>query len=79
MFAVININKDFIHEFSEFLADKTTDKLLICGDFNVPVCCPADQFTTDFKSLLTIFNLIPILGTPWTLLFLSGSRYSYII
>lgn len=59
-------NKDFIHEFSEFLADilPKYDKLLICGDFNVHVCCPADQFATDFKSLLATFNLIQTVDKP---------------
>ena len=44
-------NKGFIHEFSEFLADilPKYDKILICGDFNVHVCCPSDQFATDFR------------------------------
>ena len=53
-------NKDFFQEFSEFLADflPKYDKLLICGDFNVHVCCLSDQFATDFKSLLASFNLI---------------------
>lgn len=70
LFAVVyrppKYNKDFIHEFSEFLADilPKYDNLLICGDFNVHVCCPADQFATDFKSLLTTFNLTQIVDEP---------------
>ena len=53
-------NKGFIHEFSEFLADilPKYEKLLICGDFKDHVCCPSDQFATDFKSLLATFILI---------------------
>lgn len=42
-------NKSFIHEFhSEFFADilPKYDKLLICRDFNVHVCCPSEQFAT---------------------------------
>lgn len=59
-------NKDFIHEFSEFLADTLPkcDKLLICGDFNVHVCCPSDQLATDFKRLLETFNLIQSVDKP---------------
>lgn len=59
-------NKDFIHEFSEFLADifPKYDKLLICGDFNVHVCCPSDQLATDFKRLLETFNLIQSVDKP---------------
>ncbi len=40
------------------------DKLLICGEFNVHVCCPSDQFATDFKSLLVTFNLIQSVDKP---------------
>lgn len=59
-------NKDFIHEFSEFWADilPKYDKLLICGDFNVHVCCPSDQLATDFQTLLTTFNLIQSVDKP---------------
>lgn len=46
-------NKDFIQEFSEFSSEFTLvyDKLLICGDFNIHICCLSDQFATDFKRL----------------------------
>ncbi|KAK5851193.1 hypothetical protein PBY51_002007 [Eleginops maclovinus] len=59
-------NKGFIQEFSEFLADTLPkyDKLLICGDFNVHVCCPSDKFATDFKTLLATFNLIQSVDKP---------------
>lgn len=63
LFAVIyrppKPNKDFMHEFSEFLADVVPkyDKLLVCGDFNIHVCCPSNPLAHDFKTLLSSFGL----------------------
>ena len=53
------LNKDFIREFSEFLADVVPkyDKLLVCGDFNIHVCCPSNPLALDIKALLNSFGL----------------------
>ena len=66
VYCPLKYNKVFIHEFSEFLNDilPKYDKILICGDFNVHVCCPSDQFATDFKSLLATFDLIQSVDKP---------------
>lgn len=52
-------NKDFILEFSELLGELRTqyDSLLICGDFNIHVCCPSSQLSNDFQSLLISLDL----------------------
>uniref|UniRef100_A0A8C1UC21 Reverse transcriptase domain-containing protein n=1 Tax=Cyprinus carpio TaxID=7962 RepID=A0A8C1UC21_CYPCA len=59
-------NKNFIQEFSEFLADVVPkyDQLFICGDFNIHVCCPSDQLATDFKRLLSSFHLHQLVDRP---------------
>ncbi len=59
-------NKDFIQEFSEFLSDFILkfDKLLICVDFNIPVCCAANQLANDFKGFLDSFGLTQSVNAP---------------
>ncbi|KAJ0033693.1 hypothetical protein NQD34_000800 [Periophthalmus magnuspinnatus] len=59
-------NKDFIQDFSEFLADVVPkyEHILVCGDFNIHVCCPSDQFANDFRRLLTSFDLIQSVDGP---------------
>lgn len=70
LFAVIyrspKPNKDFICEFSEFLADVVPkfDKLLICGDFNIHVCCPLNAFANDFKNVLNSYGLNQCVNRP---------------
>lgn len=59
-------NKDFIREFSEFLSDFISkfDKLLICGDFNIHVCCTDNQLPNEFKGLLDSFDLTQSVNAP---------------
>lgn len=54
-----SFNKNFIQEFSEFLSDfiPKFDRILICGDFNIHVCCTANQLADEFKGLLDSFGL----------------------
>lgn len=37
---------------------------LICGDFNIHVCCPSDPLATDFKRLLASFDLTQSVDGP---------------
>ena len=54
LYAVIywppNYNKDFLTDFSEFLADimPKYDWALIVGDCNIHVCCPENPLARDF-------------------------------
>ena len=59
-------NKCFLQEFSEFLSDVVPkfDKLLICGDFNIHVCCAANQLANEFKGLLGSFGLTQFVNAP---------------
>lgn len=52
-------NKDFIHEFSDFLTGlmPNYDSILIVGDLNVHVCCPQKPLAKDFINLIEAFNL----------------------
>lgn len=53
-------NKDFIQDFSTFLARiiPSYDQILIVGDFNIHVCCPHNQLAKDFLNLIDSFSLI---------------------
>uniref|UniRef100_A0A3B4X257 Reverse transcriptase domain-containing protein n=1 Tax=Seriola lalandi dorsalis TaxID=1841481 RepID=A0A3B4X257_SERLL len=53
-------NKDFISDFSDFLAEimPKYDRVLIVGDFNVHVCCPDKPMVKDFLNLIDSFNLV---------------------
>ena len=56
-------NKDFLHEFlSDFIPK--FDKLLICGDFNIHVCCASNQLANEFKGLLDSFDLTQSVNAP---------------
>lgn len=49
----------FIHDFSDLLSALAiqSDKMLILGDFNIHVCCPAKPMVNEFLALLDSFNL----------------------
>ncbi len=53
-------NKDFLNDFSDFLAEimPKYDSVLIVGDFNVHVCCPDKPMAKDFLNLNDSFNLV---------------------
>ncbi|KAF7690683.1 hypothetical protein HF521_012487, partial [Silurus meridionalis] len=59
-------NKDFLIEFSEFLSEFLAkfDNVLICGDFNIHVCCPADKPANDFRALLDSLDLAQSISCP---------------
>ena len=61
-----NYNKDFIEEFSEFLAGVLIkyNKLLMVGDLNVHVCCMSKPLAKDFLEVLDSFNLIQHVTEP---------------
>lgn len=50
-------NKEFLAEFSEFLADCASryDQILLLGDFNIHVCCPG-KLLWIFLDLVNCFN-----------------------
>lgn len=52
-------NKDFISEFSEFLAEYALryDQIMLLGDYNIHVCCPEKPLVSDFYDLINCFNL----------------------
>ena len=64
LYAVIywppNYNKDFLTDFSEFLADimPKYDWALIVGDCNIHVCCPENPLARDFLNIIDSFNLV---------------------
>lgn len=59
-------NKNFIAEFSEFLGGLMLkyDRILIVGDFNVHVCCPAETLSRDFLNLIDSYNLVQYVNSP---------------
>ncbi|XP_043935110.1 uncharacterized protein LOC122808205 [Protopterus annectens] len=52
-------NKDFISEFSEFLAEYVLryDQIILLGDYNIHVCCPEKPLVSDFYDLVNCFSL----------------------
>ncbi len=60
----------FIAEFSEFIGDLVTkhDRFLLVGDFNVHVCCPSKQLSTEFLNTIDSFNLLQWVSRPTHLL-----------
>lgn len=54
-----NSKSAFLSDFSEFLSDILTrnDNLLIVGDFNIHLCCPAKPLVNEFVQLMDSFNL----------------------
>ncbi|KAI2645342.1 hypothetical protein H4Q32_028855 [Labeo rohita] len=60
------LNKDFLNDFSEFLSEfmPKFDNILICGDFNIHVCCPSDKSANDFKALLHSLDLTQSISCP---------------
>ncbi len=59
-------NKDFLNDFSYFLAEimPKYDSVLIVGDFNVHMCCPDKPMAKDFLSLIDSFNLVQSVSGP---------------
>ena len=59
-------NKDFIHDFADFLSGLMVkyDHIIICGDFNVHVCCESQPLTRDFLNLLDSFSLKQAVSGP---------------
>ncbi len=59
-------NKDFINDFSDFLADIVPkyDHVLIVGDFTVHVCCPENPMAKEFLYLIDSFNLVQSVSGP---------------
>uniref|UniRef100_A0A1A7XJA1 Endonuclease/exonuclease/phosphatase domain-containing protein n=1 Tax=Iconisemion striatum TaxID=60296 RepID=A0A1A7XJA1_9TELE len=51
-------NKDFLPEFSEFLANCASryGQIMLLGDFNIHVCCPGKPLVSDFINLVNSFN-----------------------
>ncbi|XP_014185285.2 uncharacterized protein LOC106632421 [Haplochromis burtoni] len=52
-------NKDFIREFADLLGIifLSYDRVLICGDFNIHICCEEDLLAKDFLALIDSFNI----------------------
>ncbi|KAL6464601.1 hypothetical protein MHYP_G00269180 [Metynnis hypsauchen] len=59
-------NKDFINDFSEFLAGlmPNYDRVLIVGDFNIHVCCPEKPLVKDFLNIIDSFNFVQCVFGP---------------
>ncbi|KAI2651126.1 hypothetical protein H4Q32_019149 [Labeo rohita] len=59
-------NKDFIEQFSAFLADTVSrcDRLLILGDFNIHLCCPSKPLVNEFLFLIESLNLSQFVSAP---------------
>ncbi len=59
-------NKDFINDFSAFLADimPKYDRVLIVGEFNVHVCCPDTPMAKDFLNINDSFNVVQSVSGP---------------
>lgn len=59
-------HKDFINEFSDFLGSNIPnfDRLLILGDFDIHMCCPANILAKEFLSLIDSFDLIQLVNVP---------------
>lgn len=59
-------NKDFINDFSVFLAEimPKYDSVLIVGDFDVHVCCTDTPMVKDFLHLIDSFNLTQSVSGP---------------
>ncbi|CAJ1061240.1 RNA-directed DNA polymerase from mobile element jockey [Xyrichtys novacula] len=53
-------NKDFISDFSEFLAEilPKYDRVLIVGDFNIHTCCPEEPVSRSLLNLIDSFNFV---------------------
>ncbi len=56
----------FIQEFSDFLSDIILkhDRVLILGDFNIDMCCPASSLASEFINLLQSCNLTQSVKQP---------------
>lgn len=59
-------NKDFIKDFSDFVAFILTcyDRILIVGDFNVHVCCPSKPMAREFLELIEAFHFTQHVSGP---------------
>ena len=59
-------NKDFLNDFSTFLADiaPNYDRVLIVGDFNVHVCCSGNPLARDFLNIIDSFNFVQSVSGP---------------
>ena len=59
-------NKDFISDFAELLAELVVnyDYLLICGDFNIHVCCESQPMVRDFLNILDSFHFNQVVSGP---------------
>ncbi|XP_058653551.1 uncharacterized protein LOC131553157 [Onychostoma macrolepis] len=62
----LKYNKDFIQEFSDFLASlvSRSDSLLIVGDFNIHVCCHSKPLVKEFSCLMDSLNFIQSVTGP---------------
>ncbi len=65
-----HLKNGFIAEFSEFIGDLVTkhDRFLLVSDFNVHVCCPSKQLSTEFLNIIDSFNLLQWVSRPTHLL-----------
>ena len=62
----LKYNKDFINDFSAFLADimPNYDCVLIVGDFNVHICCSDNHLEKEFLNVIDCFNLVQSVSGP---------------